>query len=512
MTEGSERKSSVYAQNERATLYQGDCREVLRSLPAESVHVTICSPPYWGVRAYLTEPQVWAMTEEERACEHVWGEDEEHGRRGNRGVSGTGGNLNPALDRAGCGAGSGGGGQFCDRCGCWKGELGLEPDVDAYIEHLVEVFREVKRVLRKDGSLWVNIGDSYAGSPNGRSAVATKAAGNDDRTFRDKPFGTAGGVLKAKDLALVPDRFRIVMQNDGWYVRSKCIWTKCNPMPESATDRPTVDYEDMILFTRSARYYYDAEAVRQPAKYGRREWVGEAARAIYGAASEGKRLKYTTRGKQKWSAGTALGSNPQQDNHGGVPGTPGRALRTTWTFPTEPLREEHYASYPQKLCEIPILASTSAGGVCAACGAPYARVTSGPSGGSGQSWHDHEGDLVRGQRGERGRKRAGSEFYEQWRPGKTLGWRQTCRCDAGAPVPATVMDVFAGSCTTLLVAVRLGRRALGIELLPRYCALGWKRLHAANPPLPGLEETMTTEETVTTEGAAPEMLLPLEED
>lgn len=138
-------------------IYGLDVREGLRMLPSASVHTICTSPPYWGLRDYGVAPLIWGG---EANCAHVWGAELPHGRRGNRGVSGTGGNLHPSLDESGQGAGAGTGGQFCQQCGAWQGQLGQEPTPDMFVEHIVEVFREAKRVLRSDGTLWINFGDS----------------------------------------------------------------------------------------------------------------------------------------------------------------------------------------------------------------------------------------------------------------------------------------------------------------------------------------------------------------
>lgn len=146
-----------------------------------------------------------------------------------------------------------------------EGQIGLEPTLRLHIDVMVEVFREVRRVLKPTGVCWINYGDCYGTTPNGRSAAATKAAGNDDRTFRDKPFSTIGGAVKAKDLCMIPQRLAIALQEDGWWVRSLLPWVKRNGMPESITDRPATAVEYVTLLTKSERYRYDAEAVRRPA-------------------------------------------------------------------------------------------------------------------------------------------------------------------------------------------------------------------------------------------------------
>lgn len=175
----------------------GDVRDRLRGMEADSVNCVVTSPPYWGLRSYGVE-----------------------------------------------------------------GQLGLEPTPQEHVDTMVDVFREVRRVLRPDGVCWVNYGDSYATGVNGRSAADTKAAGNDDRTFRDKPFSTVVEGLKPKDLCMIPFRFAIAMQADGWWLRSILPWIKRNAMPESIADRPATATEYVFMFTKSARYAYNAEAVR----------------------------------------------------------------------------------------------------------------------------------------------------------------------------------------------------------------------------------------------------------
>jgi DNA modification methylase len=132
------------------------------------------------------------------------------------------------------------------------GQIGLEPTLAEHIDVMVRVFREVRRVLKPTGTLWLNYGDCYATQPNGRTAEATKAEGADDRTFRDKPFSTIGGTLKPKDLCMIPNRLAIALQDDGWWVRAECIWGKTNPMPDSSgRGRPSISHEKIFLLTKS---------------------------------------------------------------------------------------------------------------------------------------------------------------------------------------------------------------------------------------------------------------------
>ncbi|WP_332657339.1 DNA-methyltransferase [Brevundimonas sp.] len=144
-----------------------------------------------------------------------------------------------------------------------EGQIGLEPTLGEHLAVMVDVMEDIRRVLKRTGTVWLNYGDCYATSANGRSAAATKALGTDDRTFRDKPFSTVQGKLKPKDLCMVPNRLAIALQEAGWWVRSEIIWAKPNPMPESINDRPGTSHEKIFLLTKSARYFYDAAAVRQ---------------------------------------------------------------------------------------------------------------------------------------------------------------------------------------------------------------------------------------------------------
>lgn len=175
------------------------------------------------------------------------------------------------------------------------GQLGLEPTLGEHLDKMVEVFGEVRRVLKPSGTLWINYGDCYATTVNGRSAADTKAIGNDDRTFRDKPFSTIGpilatsghdgdranggkesyrpnsshrvvegGYLKPKDLCMVPNRLAIALQEDGWWVRSEIVWGKPNPMPSSIKDRPATAHEKIWLLSKAPKYFYDNAGVKQP--------------------------------------------------------------------------------------------------------------------------------------------------------------------------------------------------------------------------------------------------------
>ncbi|WP_409934622.1 DNA-methyltransferase [Mesorhizobium amorphae] len=237
----------------RVTLWTADCFEALAAMEPDSVDCVVTSPPYWGLRDYGTGR--WEGGDPN--CDHRSPTMREGRNEDRASLAGSVATNNAQLRLAHDAP--------CGKCGAVKvdAQIGLEPTLNEHLDAMVRVFEAVKRVLKPSGTLWINYGDCYATSPNGRSAADTKAIGNDDRTFRDKPFSTIGGVLKAKDLCMVPNRLAIALQEAGWWVRSEIVWAKPNPMPESIRDRPATSHEKIFLLTKAARYWYDAEAVRQ---------------------------------------------------------------------------------------------------------------------------------------------------------------------------------------------------------------------------------------------------------
>jgi DNA modification methylase len=271
-------------------IWHGDVIECLRAMPEGVAQTCVTSPPYWGLRDY--------------------GED---------------------------------------------GQIGLEAAPDEYVARIVEVFREVRRVLRDDGTLWLNLGDSYAGSgPSGAAyqseTTKRREQGGMHGSFRvsarlaergltyanKKPIAHPG--LKRKDLVGIPWRVAFALQADGWYLRSDIIWHKPNPMPESITDRPTKSHEYVFLLAKSARYYYDADAIREtdsgtPAGNG---FSGRLEhRIIGGLAASGT--------EDPWQPGT------------------GRNARSVWRIATKPYAEAHFAVFPPELPERCIKAGSRQG-------------------------------------------------------------------------------------------------------------------------------------------------------
>lgn len=408
------------------TILAGDVRETLRQVPENSVHCAITSPPYWQLRSYL---------------------DAGHALKGQ--------------------------------------ELGQEKTPEAYIANQIAVFREVRRVMRNDGVLFVNLGDTY---------------GDGDR-------------------CAIPERFAFAMQADGWYWRDTIIWEKPSPMPASLTGwqwvrcrvkvakgrrdngwkgastngkpqggraangkdfdssadwtacpgclkckasdgyvlrrgswRTTTAHEPIFMFTKSDTYFCDGIAAREPASTATIE------RNKYSRVTEGnEEEQYAVKHDHEFEGMTR---NP----------------RSIWRIASGGSALGHYAMFPIELPKRCIEVGTPAHGVCAECGAPWARVVNISRSPRGDSFGiKNVGDFDHGQ--------AGTPFMEATQ--NTIGWRATCNCGTDARVPATVLDPFGGSGTTAEAAIMMGRKAILCELNPEYVKIIHARLNAACPLLIG---------------------------
>jgi DNA modification methylase len=451
-----------FVQDADFQLYVGDALEVLRELPDESVHCVVTSPPYWGLRDYGTE--AWDGGDAE--CAH------RTGRVRPEASTLTGGKDN-LMESEGVYR------DVCGKCGATRvdQQLGLEPTPEQFVANMVDVFREVRRVLRADGTCFVNLGDSYAATVTSDRHF-TQPTGPDGTPATKHPpqFGgqrTAVSGLKPKDLCGMPWRVAFALQADGWYLRSDIIWSKPNPMPESVTDRPTKAHEYVFLLTRSPRYFFDNDAIREP----HNDKAGDVSRFGNVGKNGGQQ------GQEQPDAFTRVDFPRRPGGREYHPA--GRNIRSVWEIATEPFSEAHFATFPTKLPERCIKAGTSERGCCPECGAPWVRlvdVEQVPDKGGGTvadrqfAADPRDNGKVRGWGEQRTRREA-----------TTTGWHPSCACtekratDSGypydlPPVPCQVLDPFMGSGTVALVARRLGRKSIGIELNPEYAALCARRL------------------------------------
>lgn len=431
------------------TLRQGDVLDCLREIPADTFQMACTSPPYWGLRDYDLPPSIWipevrgASPCEGHECGDALEKKAGGGQPGEKvrwQHTGEGVKGHKAADA----------GAFCVLCGAWRGCLGLEPTPELYIEHMVAVFREVRRVLRPDGTLWLNIGDSYASSAGGYSNTGsvgrtsivsrnTRAAVVSHRG-RKPPSG-----LKPKDLVGIPWMLAFALRADGWYLRSEIIWCKPNPMPESVTDRPTKAHETIFLLSKSAKYFYDAAAIAEPSvtsgvrrPYGSQgAWdmdgrvneqkhggeprsfkgsqfnTGKTAEHQLGRSSTKQRTQRslgpkgeTAEASDAQSAGARMGRGAGwRDDPANTPET--RNKRSVWMMATQPFAEAHFATFPEELPRTCILAGS--------------------------------------------------------RPGDV------------------VLDPFSGAGTTGVAAITIDRDYVGIELNPEYLAMSRRRLESVAP-------------------------------
>lgn len=340
-----------------------------------------------------------------------------------------------------------------------EGQLGLEATPEENVERMVAVFREVRRVLRSDGVCWLNYGDCYASGHSGEDCTPLPRGGSGPRKRRRR---RAGG-LKPKDLVGMPWRIAFALQADGWWLRSDIIWNKPNPMPESVTDRPTKSHEYVFLLTKSARYFYDAEAVREA-----------------GTIPAGTKA---AKGSEERSNTPGVNSRPPEYKvYDGQ-----RNLRSVWTIATHPFPGAHFATFPPKLVEPCVKAGTSEKGCCPKCGAPWVRVVEAeaPDGRkaivTGGKAYDENGKPLMGDNmidhGVRGSWNSGGHTLKR----TTTGWRKSCDCGSTrgdyAPVPCTVLDPFFGSGTTAIVSCGMDRGCIGIELSDDYADMAERRFN-----------------------------------
>lgn len=420
-------------QPEANKVYLGHVLDVLRSWPDGFIDCVFTSPPYWGLRSYGTPPQIW---DGDPDCKHEWSETSRHPKMDTRSPeekakngATVGNNIKTAkhapVDQ----------GRFCLKCEAWLGELGLEPSFRDYIRHLIQIFAEIKRVLKPSGTCFVNLGDSYNNNASqtsrGRAGFGNDKCGNYNRMDRTIPY---------KSLINIPHRFAIAMTDElGFCLRNDLIWWKRSAMPYSGVDRWTVDFEDIFFFVKEGVGYYFEQQL-------------ERAKSDYKKRNTGNSTK-----EQNVSVPYARAGNPYGDM---------RNARTVLDINTEGTEMEHYASYPTRLVEKGVTAGCPYA-ICDKCGQPwklvYEKTETNYASGSGQS-----GNLIEGKAQD---KNDMIREDNDIRKGPVVSYApaKEFRCECDAPTtPGIVLDPFMGTGTTALIAIKLGRRYLGIELQEEY--------------------------------------------
>ncbi len=397
-------------------IIHGNALSVLRKLPSDSVDCIVTSPPYWRMRNYGEDANaVWGGEED---CEHEWEVPATKRIRGSydrADVSTNKKGLQPKVLNHG---------RFCKKCGAWYGQLGMEPTVDMYLEHLLQITSELKRVLKPHGVMfWVH-GDCYVD----------------------------------KCLMLQASRFAIRMVDEqGWTLRNEIIWWKLNHTPESAKDRLTRSYEHVLMFVKSKKnYWFDLDAIREPHKLSSLKRVKHG---WHGRICENHAMSGVA-GKDRMETCHPLGKNP-----GNV-----------WVINTQPFSArklgfesvDHFAAFPTKLAERCITAGCPKW-ICTECGEPRRRivVATGKVIGRQRKSTSKTGVHV-------GVSPTSSLITKSVKEKVTIGWTK-CECNAGWE-SGVVLDPFLGSGTTALAALRLGRRFIGIEINGDYCRIAHKRI------------------------------------
>lgn len=316
-------------------IYNEDCIEGLKSLPDESVNCCVTSPPYYGLRDYGTAKWIGG----DLNCDHIQSLNSHGGERADRNQEGYKKTYR----------------EVCGKCGATRedNQVGLEETPEAYVQKLVELFSEVKRVLKNNGTLWLNLGDSYSSHKDCKSVGQTLAKGTNRETAHEMELGKSrvrdSKMLKSqgyknKDLIGIPWMVAFALRSDGWYLRQDIIWHKPNPMPESVTDRCTKSHEYIFLLSKSQKYYYDHESISEKSiaagEYRKFNDNKKSARAINGKPS----------GNENPDAPPVLVKDT-------------RNKRSVWTVNTKPFKEAHFATFPTKLIEPCIKAGCPENGI-----------------------------------------------------------------------------------------------------------------------------------------------------
>ncbi len=497
----------------------GDCVAVMQSWPAGSVDLVVTSPPYWGLRDYGEETvKVWGGDPE---CEHEWVKSksslrERHHGEGSKTFFKDCWSPEASLKRhiaTNKLTKTDPKSNFCAKCGAWRGGLGLEPHPQLFIDHLVEIFREVKRVLKPSGTFWLNLGDTYFGG------ASSKAQGKHERLGSSLVIrkngvnraGTESNWLQPKQKLMIPARVAIALQHDGWILRNDIIWHKPNAMPSSVKDRLTCVYDHVFLFVKQRHYYFDLDAIRKPhsastiqritqpnvmnqqggekqialrgKKISPKDRGSRSADMVKSLAENYEEWYFSEREKKSWhdhehDKTMGFGQQKRGFKVKNIPHPKGKNPGDLWRIPTNPFPGAHFATFPPKLIN-PIIKASCPRWICSQCGKPRTRITKDKS----IERFELPKDDPRYRPARYEGKYSGGQRYHSF---ETIGWSD-CGCEADW-VSGVVLDPFAGSGTALRVARKLGRRFIGIEINPEYAAMAEERVRSDKykPAPPGV--------------------------
>jgi len=446
--------------NERSwCIAVGDCRDRLRAMPKDSVHCVVTSPPYWALRDYDIEPSVWGG---DGACQHEFAETTQRFEmrktvnlaRSDYSTRGGAKKITPdQVVTTG----------ICQRCGAWLGCFGNEPTPELYLEHAVEIFEEVRRVLRPDGVLWLNIGDSYAndGKFGGQASGLHSYLDERNRTRAGREKRRSG--LKPKELVGIPWMLALALRQAGWWLRAEQIWWKKAPTPESCKDRPSRSHEQVFLLTKRAHYAYDYFAITEMASentHSRGKGLNPKAAAV--------------------DAGNHHGV-PKANNHfsGKVKDiVVRRNSRSVWHLSPEGYKGKHFAVMPTELARRCLKAGTMEHGCCSVCGKPWKRIVRKVRVATRSPKKSKIGVRDNGLLPPQSRSRVEVGNRDPERHVTSLehvGWKPGCQCEAEV-IPCVALDPFSGAGTTVMVARKLGLRAIGLERSEKYAADARRRI------------------------------------
>lgn len=430
--------------------YNMDCREGLQKLDDESIDCCITSPPYWSLRDYGIEPSIW---DDDPECEHEWEYKIKKGISGGT-TAESSKNLFARKGKDNYSIVPDSKYAFCSKCGAWLGCLGLEPTFDLFIKHLCDIYDDVKRVLKKSGTCFVNLGDSYSShnqtqtTPKAYSGRMGDGNGIGRKEVKSEVITTKRNInhsIPSKCLLMIPQRFAIEMINRGWILRNVIIWHKPNCMPSSAKDRFTVDFEYVYFFVKNKKYWFEQQREPITTKY------------IYSRASNKGGTQAKNNPHSNW------GMTRDELKEKGLKEIPneGRNKRCVWKIPTKPNPAAHFATFPPDLIK-PMILSGCPEYICKVCGKPREKIIVKTGGliGSGKDSTSKTGIHI-------GVSKTSSLLTKKVQERKVNGYTD-CGCGAGFE-PGVVLDIFAGTGTTLKTAFELARNYLGFEISKEYC-------------------------------------------